>query len=196
MRNNPGVADAHDSFDAIPLAAAVLAGQSADRLNDTERDVIEAYALGGYERINQAMRETIPMTDELDRRIEAIRSGLRKYPLPQTVRVTRETEAAIYGLSDEASARALVDVEFREAGFLSTSGAAIPPHSKRHIDPVILDLIVPVGTPALRLGELAEIPEEREVLIIDARSYFIVDVAFDAARSMWRIYAVVMEGEL
>ncbi|MEV4236283.1 MULTISPECIES: ADP-ribosyltransferase [unclassified Nocardia] len=188
--------DANSRFVVVPLAEVVLAGQGVDRLSSTERDVIEAYALGGYERINQAMRGQIPMTVELERRIETIRSGLQKYPLPEAVRVTRETDAAVYGLVDEESARALIDAEFREDGFLSTSGVAIPPHSTRHVDPVILDLVVPAGTPVLRLGELAEIAEEREVLIIDARSYFVVDVAFDSVRSMWRIYAVVMEGEL
>ncbi|WP_327101497.1 ADP-ribosyltransferase [Nocardia vinacea] len=188
--------DADSRFAVVPLAEVVLAGQGVDRLSSTERDVIEAYALGGYERINQAMRGQIPMTVELERRIETIRCGLQKYPLPEAVRVTRETDAAVYGLVDEESARALIDVEFREDGFLSTSGVEIPPHSTRHADPVILDLVVPAGTPVLRLGELAEIAEEREVLIIDARSYFVVDVAFDSVRSMWRIYAVVMEGEL
>lgn len=52
------------------------------------------------------------MTPALAQRIERIRSGLRRYPLPTTVRVTRESEAAIYGLFDEASARALVNQEF------------------------------------------------------------------------------------
>jgi len=71
----------------------------------------------------------------------------------------------------------------------------VPPRSTRHADPVILDLLVPAGTPALRLGELSEVPDEREVLLIDARSYFVVGVAMDPARSMWRIRAIVVEGE-
>jgi hypothetical protein len=126
---------------------------------------------------------------------ESVRAGLRRYPLPATVRVTRETDAAVYGLTDEASARALVDAEFSEAGFLSTCGVATPPHSVLHVDPVILELIVPEGTPALRLGELAEVPEEREVLVIDAQSYFVVDVVRDTGRKIWRIRAVILEGE-
>lgn len=194
VRNNAGVAD-DLGFDEVPLAEMVLAGQRLENLAAAERDAIEAYALGGYELVNQAMRGQVPMTPDLSRRIDRIRSGLRKYPLPTTARVTRETEAALYGVVDEASALALIDAEFSEGGFLSTCGVADPPHSTRHIDPVILDLIVPEGTPALRLGELAEIPQEREVLIIDARSYFVVGVAYDDARSMWRIQAVVSEDE-
>ncbi len=141
------------------------------------------------------MRGQIAMTAELERRIARIRSGLRKYPLPAMVRVTRETDAAIYGIVDEASARALIDAEFQEAGFLSTSGSASPPHSTRHTNPVILELVVPKGTPALRLGELAEFRLEREVLVVDARSYFVVGVTFDAARTMWHIRAIVREGQ-
>ena len=163
---NTAVVD--DVLNTIPLAESVLAGQRPDRLTAVERDVIEAYALGGHERVNGAMRGQIPMTPELERRIEIIRSGLRRYPLPTTVRVTRETEAAIYGIVDEASARDLVDAQFSEAGFLSTCGVAVPPHSTLHVDPVILELVVPQGVPALRLSQLAEIREEREVLVIDA----------------------------
>lgn len=55
---------------------------------------------------------------------------------------------------------------------------------------------MPAGTPALRLDDLAEIKEEREVLIIDARRYFVIAVRFDQQRRMWRIQAAVMEEEL
>ncbi|MFD3704775.1 ADP-ribosyltransferase [Nocardia sp. NPDC058658] len=96
-------------------------------------------------------------------------------------------------MHDAESARAVVDGEFIELGFWSTSGSSIPPHSSRLTDPVILELVVPAGTPALRLGDLAEFPAEREVLVIDARSYFVVDVGFDYRRKMWRIRATVRE---
>ncbi|WP_171048211.1 ADP-ribosyltransferase [Nocardia cyriacigeorgica] len=181
------------SFDTLPLASAELAGQTPDRLTDNERAEIEAYALGGFELVNAAMRGLTPMTPSIERRIIAIRSGLRRYPLPTAVRVTRETEADLYGIVDAASALALIDQEFVEDAFLSTSGVDVPPRSLRHRHPVILELVVPAGTPALRLGELAEVREEREVLVIDARRYFIMDVYFDQTRSMWRIQATVME---
>ncbi|MEC3920324.1 ADP-ribosyltransferase [Nocardia sp. CDC160] len=190
--------DADDyGFSAIPLAEQALAEQGIDRLTARERDTIEAYAWSGFELINAAMRGLAPMTPVLARRIEVIRSGLRKYPLPTTVRVSRETEARLYGLVDEASAHDLVGEVFDEPAFLSTSAAANPPPAPgRHIDPVILDLIVPTGTPALRLGELAAFPLEQEVLLIDARSYVVVGVDRDPARSIWRIRAVVeQEGE-
>ncbi|WP_405498898.1 hypothetical protein [Nocardia sp. NBC_00511] len=50
-----------------------------------------------------------------------------------------------------------------------TSGLRYPPPSMRRRPGVILDLIVPTGTPALRLGELAPIKSEQEVLLIDAQ---------------------------
>ncbi|MET8649631.1 MULTISPECIES: ADP-ribosyltransferase [Nocardia] len=184
-----------NGFDTIPLAGHVLTWQGADRLSKCEREAIEAYALGGYERINQALRGLVPLSPELARRVDHIRSGLRKYPLTQTIRVTRETEAAVYGVEDENTALALANLRFKEAGFLSTSGARTPPHSTRYVDPLILDLIVPRGTPAFMLGDLAEFPEEREVLLVDATSYFILDVVRDKRRSMWRVRAIVLEGD-
>ncbi len=45
------------------------------------------------------------------------------------------------------------------------------------------------------LGDLAEFPEEREVLLVDATSYFILDVVRDKRRSMWRVRAIVLEGD-
>ncbi|TLF52901.1 hypothetical protein FEK31_27345 [Nocardia cyriacigeorgica] len=188
------VTDENDLFDGVPLAEAALAGQNLDLLSSSERDAIQSYALNGFERINRALWEQIPMTPTLAPLIDTIRSALMKYPLPAMVRVTRETEAHIFGIADDDSARALIYREFTHRGFLSASGAANPPRSRRHVDPVILDLLVPAGTPALRLGELAEIPDEREVLVIDARNYFVVGVGWDQARSMWRIQAIVVEG--
>lgn len=182
-------------FDEILLAEVALVGQGLGRLTPSERAAIQAYAFNGFEQINQALWGAIPMTRTLERRIETIRSGLRKYPLPMMVRVTREAEAETFGIVDEESAHELIYREFTHRGFLSASGAVVPPRSTRHTDPVILDLLVPAGTPALRLGELAEIPDEREVLVIDARSYFVVGVAMDPARNMWRIQAIVAEGE-
>ncbi|MFE1593262.1 ADP-ribosyltransferase [Nocardia sp. NPDC058705] len=182
-------------FEEIPVAGVALAGQGPDLLTGPERDAIQSYALNGFERINKALWDQTPIANALAQCIDAIRSGLMKYPLPTTVRVTREDEARNMGIVSDESAYALIDRKFTHLGFLSASGTTNPPRSTRHTDPVILDLIVPAGTPALRLGELAEIPDEREVLLIDARSYFVVGVAWDQARSMWRIHAIVTEDE-
>lgn len=191
VRENRYVPGGDELFSEFPLAEVALSAQSPDLLDEAEHDAVEAYALGGYEQVNRALRGTIPMTSSLERRIANIRSGLAKCPLPQPVRVTRETKAAIFRIADERSARALVYEEFAESGFMSTSGMLNPPHSILHVDPVILDLIVPAGTPVLRLGELAAVPDEREALVIDACRYLVIDVERDEARS----YAIVMEGE-
>lgn len=82
------------TYDSYPLAEGALAGQQLGRLTTEERAAIEAYALNGYVLINQAMRGEIEMTPVLAQRIERIRSGLRRYPLPTAVRVTSESEAA------------------------------------------------------------------------------------------------------
>ncbi|WP_068020486.1 ADP-ribosyltransferase [Nocardia mexicana] len=189
------MADADDDVFANTRPGEVaLAGQDLTLLTSEESGAIRAYALNFFQLINDALWGHAPMTPVLKRHINLIRSGLAKYPLSESVRVTRESEAALYGIVDETSAYALVEEQFTHRGFLSTCGLVDPPRSMLHRDPVILDLIVPAGTPALRLGELATVPAEREVLLIDARSYFIVGVDWDTARSMWRIQAFVTGG--
>lgn len=137
------------------------------------------------------------MTTALARRITAIRSGLQRYPLPQTVRVTREVDSWVLGIDteDSTSIDALIGDYFTEPGFLSTSGSEFPPRSRRHIQPVILELLVPEDTPALRLAELAEIEDEKEVLILDVRTFLVVNAGLDERRSMWRIEAIVVQEE-
>lgn len=184
-------------FVAFPFAAQVLPGFAVERLTPAERDAIEAYALTGYERINAALRGATAMTSDIAGRIANIRSGLTRYRLPQTVRVTREVDAWVLGidLTDPGAVRRVVGDYFTEPGFLSTSGLEFPPRSTRHIDPIILELLVPEGTPALRLGDLAEIRDEHEVLVIDATTYLAIGALRDHRRSMWRIEAIVVEEE-
>ncbi|MFE3758991.1 ADP-ribosyltransferase [Nocardia tengchongensis] len=188
-------ADGEYGFSEIPLAERALAAQRLDKLTASEADVIHAYTCNAHDAINKTLWGQIEMTPANARRIRLIRSGLAKYPLPTAVRVTREAEAAEFGIVDEESAYSLIDDEFIHHGFLSTSGSADPPHSYARVNPVILDLIVAAGVPALRLGDLAEEPAEREVLVIDARTLFVVGVGWDGARSMWRIRAIVRGGE-
>ncbi|MGW5456818.1 ADP-ribosyltransferase [Nocardia sp. NPDC003979] len=185
------------TFDDFPFADQVLARQTIADLTDHERSAIESYALNGYEPINSALRGSIPMTPALARRVAHIRSGLRRYPLRQTVRVTREVDAWVLGVdaSDAESIASVIGEYFTELGFLSTSGLQFPPRSARHRNPVILELLVPQGTPALRLGELAEVRDEREILIIDVRTYLVANATFDERRRMWRIEAIVVQEE-
>ncbi|MGW4125676.1 ADP-ribosyltransferase [Nocardia sp. NPDC004711] len=116
-------------FDEIPLAETALAGQRHERLTASEADVIHAYTHNAHDDINKALWGEIEMTPTNARRIRLIRSGLAKYPLETAVRVTREVEAAEYGIVDEGSAYSLVDEDIIHHGFLSTSGSANPPHS-------------------------------------------------------------------
>ncbi|WP_194852785.1 ADP-ribosyltransferase [Nocardia sp. SYP-A9097] len=183
-------------FNETPLAYTALAGQNLDLLTSQEREVISAYSGDAYRDVNRAMRGEITMTPPLARRIALIRSGLRRYPIDHAVRVSRIVDAAFFDITDDASVHAILGEEFVEPAFLSTSGLATPPPTGiRAANPVIVDMIVPRGTPALRLGEIAEVPYEREVLIIDARTTLPVGVVRDEARNMWRIQAIVLEGE-
>ncbi|WP_194852935.1 ADP-ribosyltransferase [Nocardia sp. SYP-A9097] len=165
-----------DAFQTTRLADTALTSQDHSLLTSEESGAIRAYAYNYFEQINAALWDGGERSPLVARYIDLIRSGLAKYPLPEPVRVTREAVAADFDIFDEGSADALVEEEIRHRGFMSTCGLAYPPRSIRHRPAVIVDLIVPTGTPALRLGDLATVKEEREVLLIDARSYFISGV--------------------
>lgn len=103
MRQNPRVAEL--DFDRFPLSEIALAGQGLERLTSEERTAIEIYAFNGYREINRALWDRTPLPRELAQRVDAIRSGLSKYPLQKMVRVTREAEAGTYGIVDAESAQ-------------------------------------------------------------------------------------------
>ncbi|OIN79795.1 ADP-ribosyltransferase [Mycobacterium malmoense] len=167
------------------------------QLSDEERLEIEAYAVGGFQRINAALRGDVHMTAQLLQRIETIRAALHRFPLETDVRVTREIGAADIGLARAADAPTAVGQPFYEAGFISTSMNEDPPRSTTHIDPLELDLRLPAGTPALAVGRLSEFPLERELLVIDARRLFIVESRWNARTRRWRLYGDVLpEGGL
>ncbi|MDH6282813.1 phage minor capsid protein [Prescottella agglutinans] len=188
-------------FNQTPLAEDVLRGQRPDLLTESEAGHIEAYAISGFRNTNRALRGEIEMTPTIQSRVDAIRSALSKYPLPQAVRVTREVDARLFNLVGADSIDHLIGEQVVEPGFMSTSVRPDPPHSAMRPHPAILELIVPRGTPALRLGGLAEIPDEAEALIIDGQAYEIVGGYLDQrslqlGRRVWRLQAVVSGGEI
>ncbi|WP_459964001.1 ADP-ribosyltransferase [Nocardia sp. IFM 10818] len=187
-----------DAFQTTRLADAALLDQDLSLLTSAEATAISAYAYNHFEQINAVLwGEEDKKTPLVVSHIELIRSGLAKFPLHEPVRVTREALAERFGLrgerDEEDQAQDLVEKQFLHRGFMSTSGLEYPPPSMRRRPGVILDLIVPAGTPALRLGNLAPIKSEREVLLIDARRYVASSVEWDQARSMWRIQGFVRE---
>ncbi|WP_081635648.1 ADP-ribosyltransferase [Nocardia sp. BMG111209] len=107
--------------------------------------------------------------------------------------MTREIDGNVYGITGEAGARAMVGKDIVEPGFLSTSMSVDPPRNPSRGNPAILDLVVPAGTQALAVGELAEFPAERELLVIDARRLRILGVSFDQARRVWRLRGYVVD---
>ncbi|MGW5519991.1 phage minor capsid protein [Nocardia africana] len=178
-----------DDFDRIPIANI---HNDLSKLTEAERDALESYGLIG-ESLNQKLRENQPLSTAFADMASNLRSALRKYAVPETVRVTREVDAGVYGITDNASAQNAVGRIFHEAGFLSTAMAANPPRNTRRPNAAILDLAVPRGTHAVALGELAEFPAERELLVIDARSIRIVGVSFDQDKNRWRLRGYVVD---
>ncbi|WP_297613564.1 ADP-ribosyltransferase [Nocardia sp.] len=198
-----GVDDDDDyGFSNVPLAETVLAWQqNLGLLTETERELLTGYSGNDFKLLNPVLWGTAESTPSVERRIDGIRTALRKYPLPMSVRATRLTEASDFGIpglhrADVEPAYSLIDGVFTHLGFMSTSGLADPRRPKtEYRNPVIVDLIILKGTPALRLGELAEVQAEKEVLVIDARELLVVGVKWDEARSMWRIKAIVTGGD-
>jgi hypothetical protein len=180
-----------DLFAGIPFAVPAAQQRSLDRLTGDERTAIESYALNGFDRINRALRGHLPMTPEIQAEVDRIRSGLRKYPLETDVRVTREVSGHVLSVTDETSAEAVVGRVFDELGFMSVTMAEQPANSSTHFEPLTLDLLIPASTPALAVGELTEIPLEREMLIIDARRYQILAARYDQAASRWRLFGLI-----
>jgi len=46
----------------------------------------------------------------------------------------------------------------------------------------VVELLVPAGTPALRLGEFATVADEGEILVVDVRTYLPTSAVFDQRR--------------
>ncbi len=135
MQQNLGVTDEDYGFDEVPVAEVALVGQDLGLLTPSERAAIQAYAFNGFEQVNQALWGVTPMTTSLARRIDTIRSGLRKYPLPMMVRVTREAAAQTFGIVDEESAHALAYREFTHRVEAFCRPAVVPCRRDRHDTP-------------------------------------------------------------
>ncbi len=194
-RQSPELEDELDDDVIMPEEFDIPYEQIAtapDLLTQDEYDAIESYAISGYGQVNAALRGQIPMTDRLSRLAERIRSGLQKYPLARTIRVTRRTEADVITQFDPAEPDLLILQRATFPGFLSTSMLSQP--RMLRADDVILDLIVPEGTPAFALGELAEFDLEKELLLIDARTVLFIGVVFEERIGTWRLIGVV-DGE-
>jgi hypothetical protein len=185
----------HDPFAAIPFAIPAAQQRSLARLTEDERAAIESYVLNGFRSVNGALRGFVPMTPTIQTHVDQIRSGLRKYPLENTLRVTREVSGFVFGVTDKRSAERLIGQQFDEPGFLSTTMAERPAASSMHENPLILDLVVPARTPALAIGELTEVPLEREMLIIDAQRYQVIGARYDRTADRWRLFGLIVDSE-
>lgn len=187
--------DGSDPFEHIGYKVPGV--PSLNRLTDREQGLLESYALNGFERINGALRGHRALTPDIEHAVEELRTALRKYPLPNDIRVTREVGGSVFGIiggkNDRDRVARLIGQQFLEDGFMSTTMGANPAHSTRRQHPLVLDLLVPQGTPAVELGKLAGYPLEREMLIIDARRYVIVGARYDEPKNQWRIFGLISQ---
>ncbi len=188
--------DDEDPLDGVPFPHEWTLYQDDSLLTAAERQVIADYTLSGYRDINEALRGRREMTPEIADRVRTLRSAISKYPLEKTWRTSRETEAEDLGLTSATISDDIVGGFLSEAGFLSTSGLKNPPKIVDRKDPVVLDILVPEGTPALLLTEklTRASASEQEVLLLDGRELYIFGVKFDSDLGLWRI-AVRVENE-
>lgn len=179
---------------AVRAQAAIPYGQvvtSPERLTPDEISAIESYVLHGHERINRALRGDIEMTAALASSVERLRSALRKYPLSERAHVTRGVARRAVPTFDPDDPGGIDSQVFEFDEFLSASMKSVPPPMSG--EGLIIDLLVPVGTPAFAVGALAEFPLERELLVIDARKVLFIGAEFDEDQRKWRLYGVVLK---
>lgn len=190
----PPAADSGEGFDETPFPGDDLDHPDYSRLTEDEKNQIAYYAAAGSMRLNPAMRGDRPMTADLARMRDEIRSGLQKYPLPRNYRLSRWSDIAEFGIADYSEIQGIEGLTYQQLGFMSTSVNDSPPAVTFTRNPVILELLVPEGTPSLRItGELAD-PDhevEREVLVIDARVLTVLSVVFDPTKRRWKVRAFV-----
>lgn len=190
--------DGSDWLEGFPFAGRDVEHPDLSRLTQDEVDAIAYYASLGHDNINRTLEGDVPMTPETAGLIASIRSGLRKYPLPSTIRVSRETELTELGIDDYDQLARLRGQVIDIASFISTSVAPNPPRIRVRRQPVVLDLVVVAGTPALRIvASLAEPGQEheRELLLIDGRRLSVFGVVFDQSSRRWRVRAYVRPGD-
>lgn len=136
------------------------------------------------------------MTPELERRIDLLRSAIDARPLTRTYRVTRTAETADLGLDGRTIDESLIGEWLREPAFMSTSGHRNPPYLMNRENPVILDLIVPEGTPAVAIDDSLTTQEmvekERELLLADGVRILIIGVRYDDERQAPRLQGRVV----
>jgi len=183
-----------DPLADVPLAGGEVNHPNLSKLTQAEVNAVSWYSSQGYANLNAALRGERPLTEELSQMADDIRAALRKNRLPKTIRVSRETELADLGVDSYDDLPALIDTEYVNKAFLSTSVMANPPRVMMRDKPVVLDIRAPIGTPALRVtDELAENPQERELLVIDARRLHVLAVRFDEQIGRWRVAAEILE---
>ncbi|MFC9993660.1 ADP-ribosyltransferase [Nocardia sp. NPDC127526] len=170
--------------------------QDLTALTPAEFAELRSYAVGGYKAVNDALRGKGPMTEDIAERIELLRSALSKVSLNTTYRVSRSTEATDLGFTTSAEIdESLIGEWLTEPAFMSTAGFKDPPYLFKRQDPVILDIIVPEGTPAIAFDEAITesdmVMKERELLLADGLELQVFNVHYDTEQGVWRIQAVV-----
>ncbi|WP_306356149.1 MULTISPECIES: toxin glutamine deamidase domain-containing protein [unclassified Nocardia] len=170
--------------------------QDLTPLTPAEFAELRNYAVGGYRAVNDALRGKGPMTEDIAKRIELLRSALIKVPLNTTYRVSRSTEATDLGFTSSVEIdQSLIGEWLTEPAFMSTAGFKDPPYLFKRQDPVILDILVPEGTPGIAFDEAITeadmVMKERELLLADGLELQVFNVHYDTEQGVWRIQAAV-----
>lgn len=169
-----------DPFEGLIYPHPWTVRQNLDGLSREQRAEIANYAVGGYHAVNDTLRGRRPSTPDIDERIELLRTAMEANPLQQSYRVTRTAEIVDLDLGDQRIDESLVGKALTERAFMSTSGHRQPPYLMKRVDPVVLELIVPEGTPAIAIDDnlttLSMVERERELLLIDGLSFVVLSV--------------------
>jgi hypothetical protein len=189
-----------DPFDAIPPPGPEITRPDLSKLTQDEQLALARYTSITYTAVNKALRASQEATAATPTRnaIAHIDSALAKYPLPGAVRVSRGVGIDAFqrfGVQSHDGLRGIVGKTIGEPAYMSTSFNRTPPSEFLQPGNVILDLIVPAGTPALALEALSDSPGERELLVARGQRLYIVSAVYDEAAGRWTVQAYLRRGE-
>ncbi|MEU0809993.1 ADP-ribosyltransferase [Streptomyces sp. NPDC005970] len=168
--------------------------QSLDRLTREERGAIGFYTGGHHGMINGPLRSGLPPDPEITELVALMDSALHKYRLSENARVCRIVGADAFGLEKASAVPELIGREVVEHGYLSTEFGRTPPFTIKPQEPVVLQVTVPPGTPALPVRSLTQVTTENELLLGRGLSYSILSSRYDERLRMWSLTVFIRPG--
>ncbi|MGL4177892.1 MAG: ADP-ribosyltransferase [Dermatophilaceae bacterium] len=138
-----------------------------------------------YREVNGVLRGSMLPTPEVMKQIDALDAALAGRPAREYIWVNRGMRLG----PDDMPPPMMIGKTFGDPTYLSTTLGPPAPMFQHH--EAILHLVVPTGTPALWMANVAADPGERELLLGRGLTYRIDRVAME--NGQWQIYGRIHE---